>query len=90
MPLRQQDILSGKDTKLLRVELNKQNKEKAHLHHFSPSNDIGVLILLIIFYAWLKPLPNTSVVLSIEIKALRFSLWINACSCNASRWVRVV
>ena len=28
MPLRQQDILSGKDTKLLRVELNKQNKEK--------------------------------------------------------------
>ena len=23
-------------------------------------------------------------------KALRFSLWINACSCNASRWVRVV
>lgn len=28
MPLRQQDILSGKDTKLLRVELNKQNKKK--------------------------------------------------------------
>lgn len=27
MPLRQQDILSGKDTKLLRVELNKQNKK---------------------------------------------------------------
>mgnify|MGYP007077296811 CR=1 FL=1 len=26
MPLRQQDILSGKDTKLLRVELNKQRK----------------------------------------------------------------
>ena len=51
MPLRQQDILSGKDTKLLRAELKKQNKEKAHLHHFSPSNDIGVLILLIIFYA---------------------------------------
>lgn len=50
MPLRQQDILSGKDTKLLRVELNKQNK-KAHLHHFSPRNDAGVLILLIIFYA---------------------------------------
>ena len=49
MPLRQQDILSGKDTKLLRVELNKQNKEKAHLHQFSPRNDIGVLILLIIF-----------------------------------------
>lgn len=51
MPLRQQDILSDKDTMLLRAELNKQNKEKAHLHHFSPSNDIGVLILLIIFYA---------------------------------------
>lgn len=29
MPLRQQDILSGKDAKLLRVELNKQNKEKS-------------------------------------------------------------
>lgn len=29
MPLRQQDILSGKDTKLLRVELKKQNKEKS-------------------------------------------------------------
>ena len=29
MPLRQQDVLSGKDTKLLRVELNKQNKEKS-------------------------------------------------------------
>ena len=28
IPLRQQDILSGKDTKLLRAELNKQNKEK--------------------------------------------------------------
>lgn len=51
MPLRQQDILSGKDTKLLRVELNKQNKEKAHLHHSYPSNDTNVLILLIIFYA---------------------------------------
>ena len=51
---------------------------------------MALLMLLIIFYAWLKPLPNTSVVLSIEIKALRFSLWINACSCNASRWVRVV
>ena len=48
MPLRQQDILSGKDTKLLRVELNKQNK-KTHLHHSSPSNDTDVLILLIIF-----------------------------------------
>ena len=51
MPLRQQDIFSGKDTKLLRVELNKQNKEKAHLHHSSPRNDTDVLILLIIFYA---------------------------------------
>lgn len=51
---------------------------------------MALLMLLIIFYAWLNPLPNTSVVLSIEIKALRFSLWINACSCNASRWVRVV
>ena len=50
MPLRQQDVLSGKDTKLLRVELNKQNK-KTHLHHSSPRNDAGVLILLIIFYA---------------------------------------
>jgi len=49
MPLRQQDVLSGKDTKLLRVEPNKQNKEKAHLHHSSPSNDTDVLILLIIF-----------------------------------------
>lgn len=49
MPLRQQDVLSGKDAKLLRVELNKQNKEKAHLHHSSPRNDAGVLILLIIF-----------------------------------------
>ena len=37
--------------KLLRVELNKQNKEKAHLHHSSPRNDTDVLILLIIFYA---------------------------------------
>ena len=36
---------------LLRAELNKQNKEKAHLHHSSPRNDAGVLILLIIFYA---------------------------------------
>lgn len=27
MPLRQQDILSDKDTKLLRAELNKQNKK---------------------------------------------------------------
>lgn len=26
MPLRQQDILSGKDTMLLRAELNKQRK----------------------------------------------------------------
>lgn len=51
MPLRQQDILSGKDTKLLRAELNKQNKEKARLHHFSPRNDTDVLILPIIFYA---------------------------------------
>lgn len=49
MPLRQQDILSDKDTMLLRAELNKQNKEKAHLHHSSPSNDTDVLILLIIF-----------------------------------------
>ena len=49
MPLRQQDVLSGKDTKLLRVEPNKQNKEKAHLHQSSPSNDTDVLILLIIF-----------------------------------------
>ena len=51
MPLRLQDIFSGKDTMLLRAELNKQNKEKAHLHHSSPRNDAGVLILLIIFYA---------------------------------------
>ena len=51
MPLRQQDILSSKDTKLLRVELNKQNKEKAQLCHSSPRNDTAVLILLIIFYA---------------------------------------
>lgn len=51
MPLRQQDILSGKDAKLLRAELNKQTKEKAHLHHSSPSNDTDVLVLLIIFYA---------------------------------------
>ena len=51
MPLRQQDILSSKDTKLLRVELNKQNKENAHLHHSSLRNDTAVLILLIIFYA---------------------------------------
>lgn len=50
MPLRQQDVLSGKGTKLLRVELNKQNK-KTHLHHSSPRNDTDVLILLIIFYA---------------------------------------
>ena len=50
MPLRQPDILSGKDTKLLRVELNRQNK-KAHLHHSSPRNDTDVLVLLIIFYA---------------------------------------
>ena len=50
MPLRQQDILSSKDTKLLQVELNKQNK-KAHLHYCSPRNDTDVLILLIIFYA---------------------------------------
>ena len=34
MPLRQQDILSGKDTKLLRAELNKQNKEKSTLASF--------------------------------------------------------
>ena len=51
MLLRQPDILSGKDAKLLQVELNKQNKENAHLHHSSPRNDAGVLILLIIFYA---------------------------------------
>lgn len=50
MPLRQPDVLSGKDTKLLRAELNKQNKEKAHLHHSSPRNDTDVLILLIIFF----------------------------------------
>ena len=31
-----------------------------------------------------------AVVLSIEMKALRFSLWIKACNCRASRWVRVV
>ena len=29
MPLRQQDVLRDKDTKLLRAELNKQNKEKS-------------------------------------------------------------
>ena len=34
---------------LLRAELNKQNKEKAHLHHSSPRNDTDVFILLIIF-----------------------------------------
>ena len=64
--------------------------ETARLNTAAMPTLMALLMLLIIFYAWLKPLPNTSVVLSIEIKALRFSLWINACSCNASRWVRVV
>ena len=31
--------------------IDKQNKEKAHLHHSSPRNDTDVLVLLIIFYA---------------------------------------
>lgn len=41
---------------------------------------MALLMLLIIFYAWLKPLPNTSVVLSMDMKAFKCCLWIKSCS----------
>ena len=41
-------------------------------------------------YAWLNPLPKTSVVLSMDMKAFRCSLWMNSCSWSASWRVRVV
>ena len=41
-------------------------------------------------YAWLKPLPKTSVVLSMDMKAFRCSLWMKSWSWSASWRVRVV
>ena len=59
-----------------------------------PKKDAGaahcISVRRIMFsYAWLKPLPKTSVVLSMDMKAFRCSLWMKSCSWSASWRVRV-
>ena len=65
------------------------------LFRFPAKKDAGaahcISVRRIMFsYAWLKPLPKTSVVLSMDMKAFRCSLWMNSCSWSASWRVRVV